>query len=94
MGSLLLRMEEQNQRDQIGQIQRMDEANRIDEARNLLEQMQAVISHASENPDFFEALHQPEGAQRHAGPRKPRRAGDGQFAGGVEVISASGDSES
>lgn len=92
--NILLRMEAQNQKDQADQIQRRDEENRINEARTLLEQMQALVAHASQDPAFFDAIHRPENAGQLAGPRVPGGAGDGQFAGGVEVISASGDSES
>lgn len=89
--NILLRMEAQNQRDQADQIQRQDEETRLQQMRDLMTQMQAIVANASQDPAFFDALHRPENAGRDASPREPGGAGAGNFQGGLEIISASGD---
>lgn len=87
-------MESQNQKDQADQIQRQDEQNRIDEARQLLGEMQALVSNASQNPAIFAALHRIEGLAGNASSLEPSGLGDGYVERGVEVISPSGNRES
>jgi hypothetical protein len=90
LASLLVRMEEQNQRDELAQIQNLNDAARLNEANRTLAAVRDAIADARRDPEFFDRLH----AAESSSVRVAGRLGVSEFRRAVAIVRPSGGGES